>query len=396
MGCDRDRIDGFDLHGNRTLTRVLVVSHSFLQNDPRVNRAVSAFVEEGWAVEGLFLDQPIREPNLRTWRVPIARRQGSAVRYAFEYGMFFLWMFIWVLIRCLRHRPDVVYVNSPPDVFAVAALPAKMFGARIVLDIHDPMPELLVAKGRDSSLLFRMLALQERMGIAAADRLITVHEPLADVLNARSPDEEFDIVMNVPDPAGWPPIERRGDSRVIVFTGTVARRYGLDDIVDAVAAVCDEIPSIALKVIGDGEDLDRLRTYVVRQGIGDRVEFVGRVPYGEIRSHLSDAWLGANVPKPDSLGELSFSNKVVEWTSIGLPVLAADTKTMRRYFPEGTLFYTTGGDAAQIAERLREIDAMSASDIHERVTAAQQALDAIAWPVQRTNLIDIVAEEASR
>lgn len=376
------------------MKRIQVVSHSFLANDPRVNRAVRAFLDDGWTVEGLFLDQPVREGRLRTWRVPIRRRQGGVLRYAFEYGVFFFWMFGWVVLRSIRHRPDVVYVNSPPDAFSLAAMPAKLFGARVVLDIHDPMPELFNAKGRRSGIAGRALEIQERLGAAAADSLITVHEPLADLIRTRLPDAEFSIVMNVPDPQGWPDLDRDPTSRLIVYTGTVAIRYGLDDLLRAIGSVRDGIPSIGLRVVGDGEDLEMLTSLAADLGISDRVEFVGRVPYSEIRLHIEGAWLGANIPKPDDLGELSFSNKVVEWVSIGLPVLAARTSTMERYFDEGSLFYTRGGDVAAITDSLRGIDAMPPETIDDHIAASRSALEEISWSVQRASLLDTVDEIA--
>lgn len=376
------------------------MSHSFLANDPRVRRCVSALLDDDWYVEGLFLDHPVQEEKLRTWRVPIRRKQGGILRYAFEYGAFFFWMFGWVLFRALRHRPDVVYVNSPPDAFTLAALPAKLFGGRTILDIHDPMPELFTAKGRTSGLIGVALKFQERVGVAAVDALITVHEPLAGVINERLPNAEFAIVMNVPDtnisgPGGWPEHERDPESRLLVYTGTVANRYGLDDLIGAVGLVQKEIPAVMLKIVGDGEDLESLRLLVAELGLGERVEFVGRVRYDEIRSHLDGAWLGVNVPKPDDLGELSFSNKVVESVSIGLPVLAARTSTMERYFSEGTLFYTSGGDVASIVETLKEIDKMSPERVASQVEAAKDALNKIAWPVQRENLLSVVNRMAA-
>lgn len=377
------------------MKRILVVSHSFLANDPRVRRAVYALADSGWHVEGLFLDYPVREERLRTWRVPINRRQGGILRYAFEYGVFFVWMFGWVVIRSIRSRPAVVYVNSPPDVFALAALPAKLFGAKVILDIHDPMPELFNAKGSSSGLADRALKIQERVGVAAADALITVHEPLAELIKTRIPGAVFDIVMNVPDPAGWTTLERDPSSRLLVYTGTVANRYGLDDLIRAVSAVAVHIPAVGLKIVGDGEDLASLRALVAHLDIEDRIEFVDRVPYAEIRAHLGGAWLAVNVPKPDGLGELSFSNKVVESVSIGLPVLAARTSTMERYFPEGTLLYTRGGDIDAIADSLRAIDAMTPETMKNHVEAARAALSVIAWPVQRDGLLAVVERVAA-
>ena len=367
----------------------LVVSHSFLERDPRVRRAVQALLDDGWTVEGLFLDPPIRNDRIRTWRVPVARRRGSTVRYLFEYGSFFLAMFVWVLARGVLRKVDVVYVNSPPDALAIAALPAKLRGATIILDVHDPMPELLDAKGRGSTVIATLLEWQERAGSVAADRLITVHEPLRDLLLTRSPNATYDIVMNVPNTEGWLPLERVASSRTLVFAGSVAVRYGLDDVIAAMERT-PEIADLRLRIIGEGEDVELLAALADEAGVASRVEFVGRVPYEEVRRAQDGAWVGVNLPKPDQLGDLSFSNKIVEWVALGLPVIASRTPTLLRYFPEDTLFYANAADPGSIAEILRVLDGMDEDHIAARTEAAQAALAKIAWPVQREALLAVV------
>jgi glycosyltransferase involved in cell wall biosynthesis len=307
-----------------------------------------------------------------------------------EYGAFFLYSFFWITRRVLGRHVDLVYINSPPDFFVFAGLIAKLRRIPIVLDVHDPMPELFFAKGRSSGLIWQLLSLQERWSVRFATRVITVHEPLRSLLQSRSPDIEMDIVMNVPDTSGWPVEASAPAGRLIVFAGTVAFRYGLDDLVTAMSIVKEDIPDLRLRIIGEGEDLDNLLELAQALGVEDRVETVGRVPWTEIRERQEGAWLGANVPKPDALGELSFSNKVVEWVAMGLPVLASRTGTMVRYFPDDALVYVEPGSVESIATTLLQLAADGPLERAQRVQKAQAALSLIAWPVQRAELLRIV------
>ncbi len=109
-----------------------------------------------------------------------------------------------------------------------------------------------------------------------------------------------------------------------------------------------------------------------------------------MRNLLADAWAGVNVPKPDALGALSFSNKVVEWVALGLPVIAGRTPTLLRYFGEDALVYVTPGSPEDIATALVELDGMDPAGVGKRVQAARAALDRIAWPVQRRQLLGAV------
>ncbi len=363
---------------------------SHLELDPRVRRAVDAFLDADYHVEALVLDRPRESrPGLKTWRVPISHRRGGTLRYLFEYATFGLAAMLWTTLRMLRGRPHAVYVNSPPDAFVFAAWIAKLLRVPVILDVHDPMPELFEAKGGDSRLLGRALRLQERWSLRFADRVITVHEPMRRLLASRMPDIPIDVVMNVPDLSTVPQRRGRGPDRTIVFTGTVAVRYGLDDIVRALHLVGDSIPDLRFRIIGDGEDLDEIVR--LARTLGVEVDVVGRVPYAEVHHHQVDAWAGINVPKPDRLGGLSFSNKVVEWVAMGLPVVAARTATMVEYFPEGTLWYVDSGSPDSIARALVELHETPEEEVDRRIALARDALGRIEWPRQRERLLAVVS-----
>ncbi len=368
--------------------RIAVISFSDLNRDPRVRREVEAFAAEGWEVRALVNGGYSNHPRVTLTLVPIERRRAGTLRYLAEYAGFLLWAFAWVLRLVVRGGVDVVYVNSPPDILSLAALPARLRQIPVVLDIHDPMPELFTAKGRRSGVQRKLLELQEKAGIRLADVLITVHEPMRRLLKARHPGRDIEVVMNVPDTSQLTPLAQDPESRLLVFAGTVAFRYGLDDVVKAMSIVRDEISGIGLRVIGEGEDLERLRQLAARLEVP--VEFVGAVPWDEVRSHQEGAWAGVNVPKPDALGELSFSNKIVEWVAMGLPVIASRTSTLLTYFPSESLEYVEGGDVESVARGLLRLNAMSPEDRLTRVERAKEALASIAWPVQRETLLGLI------
>jgi len=374
--------------------RVAVISFSALPDDARVRRQVQSFIAEGWEVEALVTDGPADWEGLTVTAAPIQRRRAGVLRYLWEYAGFFLRALVWVRRLARRRAVDVVYVNSPPDALSLACVPAKRRGVPVVLDVHDPMPELWAAKGRGSGLVFRALAMQERIGARFADEVITVHEPMRRLLTGRSPGVSVAVVMNTPEDRSPEPLAHDPDSRLLVFAGTVAYRYGLDDVVEAMAMCQGEISGLSLRVIGAGEDLSSLIGLAERRGVV--LEPVGRVPWSEVRKRQEGAWAGVNVPKPDALGELSFSNKVVEWISLGLPVIASRTSTLEAYFPPGCLEYVSGGAPESIAEGLIRLHRWSAEDRRARVDAAKGALEAISWPVQRETLLETVRAAAHR
>jgi hypothetical protein len=50
----------------------------------------------------------------------------------------------------LRHRYDLVQVNSLPDFLVFAALGPRLIGSPVLLDLHECMPEFFATKFRTS------------------------------------------------------------------------------------------------------------------------------------------------------------------------------------------------------------------------------------------------------
>ena len=90
-----------------------------------------------------------------------------------------------------------------PDLLVLVAMIPKLFGARVILNIHDMMPEMYMSKFglSEKHPLIRILAMQEQFSIWLADKAICVHHPHRDVLVRRgTPPGKMTVLPNVPDP----------------------------------------------------------------------------------------------------------------------------------------------------------------------------------------------------
>src|SRR5206468_505000 len=74
-------------------------------------------------------------------------------------------------VRSMRRRYHVVYVHNMPDVLVLSALVPKAQGAKVILDLHDPMPELMMSIFNlpHDSLRVRTLERLEKWSIRFAD-----------------------------------------------------------------------------------------------------------------------------------------------------------------------------------------------------------------------------------
>ena len=163
--------------------------------DPRPRRAVDALLEAGMRVDLVCLrepNQPAREKigGLNILRVPIVHRRGGKLSYLLEYSAFIFAASAVFAARTLRRRYDLVHIHNMPEILVLSGLIPKAFGAKIILDMHDPMPELMgttLDRGEDTFAV-RLLLKLERWSMAQADSVITTNVAFQRIFASRSCD----------------------------------------------------------------------------------------------------------------------------------------------------------------------------------------------------------------
>src|SRR2546426_3181292 len=126
--------------------RVAMVVFSYYPMDPRPRRFAEAFAKEGMKVDVICLREAGTDPKRETLngvhilRVPLKRRRGGIFRYVFQYAGFLLISMTVLGVRTLTRRYDLVHVHNMPDFLVLSALVPKALGAKVILDLHDPMP----------------------------------------------------------------------------------------------------------------------------------------------------------------------------------------------------------------------------------------------------------------
>jgi len=68
------------------------------------------------------------------------------------------------------------------------------------------------------------------------------------------------------------------EKNTLAFVGRLVPHKHVDDLIKAVKLLKKEIPTIKLKVIGTGQELDNLRSLVTRLKLADNVSLLGAVP----------------------------------------------------------------------------------------------------------------------
>jgi len=187
--------------------RVCIVRHSFYPEELNVKREAEALRDFGFQVTVICLRGPgerAREvvEGVEVHRLPVGHQRGKIARYLFEYNAFFVlasWRLLWLH---LRSPFRFVQVNTMPDYLVFVTLIPKLTGVKVVLHMHEPMPELFATMfpPRYARLFLPLIRLSERASLAYADRALTVTREMRDNFGRRGADvNKITVVVNVPD-----------------------------------------------------------------------------------------------------------------------------------------------------------------------------------------------------
>lgn len=345
---------------------VLMIVHSYYEEDPRVRREAESLVKSGRPVVVLGLRQPDGPASsdvagVRVHHLDVQRHQGAGLGVYLREYVSFLFRAMWRSVRLhRRERFALVQVHSLPDFLVFAALPLRLAGVPVLLDLHEAMPEFFRSRfpGASNPIVHRLLVLQERLSIALSTHTITVNEPMRErLVRLGVPDAKAGVVVNSPslgrfDLTAHPRRMFREDGRLrLVYTGALTPTYELDVAVAAVARVARDRPDldVSFEIYGRGDSEAALRAQAADLRVAERVIFHGRIPIDAVPAAVAAADIGLAPTRHDRFTDMSLSTKVFEYGAMGKPVVASRLPMVEQTFPTGTVATYPPGEADAMA-----------------------------------------------
>ncbi len=379
------------------MARILIIAYTAYARDGRVKRQAEALTSRGDQVDAICLaDGEVGDTHgVRVTGLRLPRYRGaSRINYLRSYINFFSRAAALAIRRSMKAPYDIVIACTMPDLAILSALPCRLFGSKLVLDVHDTMPELYLDKfgGRHGRIGARMLMFQERLSARLADQVLAVHDLHAERLHQSGvPQRKLVVIANSPDPRIFPVADpERPSNRVrsevdggpfsIICHGTISRRLGLDTALAALALLHDRYPLIRLRIIGAGDHLNELKALSRELGIESAISFESPVPIQELAEKLGTASVGLVPNHASSATHLMLPVKLLEYVALGIPVICARLRTVEHYFDEKSVRFFSPNDPVQLAEAIEDLyldrtlrDSLSDS--------AAKMVKSFSWPV---------------
>jgi glycosyltransferase involved in cell wall biosynthesis len=335
-------------------------------------------------------------------RIPLNPRRGGKLSYLVQYWLFILISGAILAIRAFRRRYDLVHVHNMPDVLVFSALVPKILRAKVILDLHDPMPELMMTIFglRESSFSVWLLKKLEQWSIRFADSVITVNEACRKIFSARScPAEKITVIMNSPDErifqyreVSKQVVEEPDLSKpfVIMYHGQVIERHGLDLAVVALRKIRESIPNAELRIYAPSTPfLEQVMALVRKADLREAVRFLGRSTLEQISEAIRECDVGIIPNRRTKFTELNTPTRIFEFLSQGKPVIAPRVPGILDYFgPEDLVFFELG-DASDLAAKIEYVFRHPA-EILKIVKRGQEVYRAHKWSTERLRFLSVV------
>lgn len=258
-------------------------------------------------------------PDGQSWTVVRTPRHR---RSYYEYN----WIFYRALVQEFeRRRFDILRVHSPYSI----GLGALWFARRA------RVPTVLHYLHVEPRSLWRAI---DRMTLGRYAHIITISEATRRELLATYSLDPGRVSVALPgvasrySPGGADPALRArwAGAHVALFLGSLIPRKNVSLAIDAVAVLRSRGDNVRLVIAGTGPEEASLRTHAINCGIGDHVDFVGRVTEQSKVALLRSADVFVF---PSTLE--GFGMAAVEAMACGTPVVALDSGPVTEFLENG-------------------------------------------------------------
>ena len=262
----------------------------------------------------------------------------------------------------LAFSPDVIHAHDytalPIATEITQLLRSQGKKVSLIYDAHEYVPGVTHL----TKPLVNAYTKAERDGVKVADAVLSVSEPMSDLLIPHLQIKKRPIIVaNDPLIAGQQKSKRNlrkecgldSKTPLMVYSGAVAPQRGISTAIAALR----KLPNVHLALIANPENATVKQLQIEASDVADRFHVVPYVPNSQLVSFLSTANIGL-IPLHHKLNhEISLITKFGEYMQAKLPIVVSDVKTM----------------AAEV-KRLKNGEVFVAQDVDSFVDAVKKVL----------------------
>lgn len=345
-----------------------------LVTDQRMQRIVGTFAEAGYTVRLVGRQLP-DSPSASHLGFSVKRIRCLFKKGKLFYLEFNLRLFVWLCFQ----RFDYLWA-----VDCDTAWPARLISIfrrkPWVFDAHElfsRVPEVINRIG-----VQQIWQRTEKMAFAEAGLCITVGPALA-LWFEKEYGRKVEVVRNMPSLKAAVQY-RQHDDTFVLYQGALNKGRGLENLIMAMNRV-----DCRLLLAGEGDLSIELRNLVAKEGLQEKVSFLGKLPPADLPALTASAWVGYNVSEPAGLSyQLSLNNKFFDYVHAGLPSLINPFEEYVKLNNEMEVGILTEPNVDAIANNLQLL--LSDPELHLRLSQnCLKAREIWNWENEKVQLLTI-------
>jgi len=384
---------------DKKIINVCMIAYTEYYTDARIKSYVTGLNDNGIKVYLYCLKDSFSkkdsENNLNLIFLQNKYQGKNALLYIFFYLFFFIKAFFAVSIGFFKYKFDVVHVHNMPDFIVFCAFVPKIFGKKIILDMHDVMTATFDTKfhGIGNKVIRKIILLQSIISTFFSDVLICTNKSqLIYLENEGLKSENTKIFLNLPNANYFRKrtIIPNNNYFSLIYHGTITERLGLDLIVKAVELASKHI-DVRLSIIGDGELKNELIEYCKFNNLFyDIVVFYPFIPVNKLQKELKkhDAGIIGN-RKSELTQKIMLPVKLMEYIAVGLPVISPNLEVIREHIDEDMVLYYEADDVKDMANKILLLS--KDSKLRENIIAnSQRFFKSYNWERQKMEYVGLI------
>jgi len=348
--------------------RICMIGYTKFESDGRLHRYAMSLLSQGHSVDIIGLGHPVQKTPVNIDGVNVYRiqsrdfQESGPLSYLKHLLIFFGKSFFVAMWLQMKKQYRIVHFHNIPNFGIFCTIPVKLLGAKIVLDIHDLVPEFYMRKFNINGNAWIIILLKwiEKLSCRYADHVITVTEIWRQKLIQRSTRENHcSVIMNLPINTVFrkQPLNPhiKGNPFYLTYHGNLAEQTGVDLLIRAVGELITRIPDIRLQILGGGREEEAYRRLTKMLDLDKYVIFKKNLPVIELTNAVKHAHISVDPKRQGVYAGETLSVKAMEYLALGIPLIVAKTKAAFYYFPEESVYFFEPENIHALAEAIFDL-----------------------------------------
>ena len=295
--------------------KILHITTAHKKNDIRIfQKEISSLHKSGFNISLIVQnDKDESIDGINIYSVPHSRNRFDR----------FIFTNIRIIYRVIKINPSICHFHDPDFIFGAVFL--SILGKKIIYDVHEDVPKQIMSKYWIPSILRRFISISFNIVEKFCVKFFfTSIIAATDSISKNFPDYKTVVINNYPIISDLTQINQdyKNKENSIIYIGGISIIRGIYEILDAFEKIKEQ--DVKLYLAGSFENENLENEILNRIKNNKNIAYLGFLERKELLKYIKKSQLGLVLFHPEQNHIEASPNKMFEYMSLGVPVLASD------------------------------------------------------------------------